>query len=243
MLQMTFKRAWSWLNDARIHGAEVKSIDLTVSEIQSSELASLCDLYGSDKGSQIGRSPYFPWPPHNYTAAYERVLSVKRDTTRAVFECGIGTNDTSFPSNMSEAGKPGASLRMWRDYFPRAKVFGADIDPSCLFTENRIATGQMDQFDRNSVENCFKDSGVATYDLIVDDGYHSTGAAIAFFDNSFQFLAAGGDYFVEDLVAVQIPGFVRHIVKRGLRPTVWQITSPWRPLHDGNTLLHIHKES
>ena len=31
--------------------------------------------------------------------------------------------------------KPGSSLRMWRDYFPVARVFGVGIDKKILFKE------------------------------------------------------------------------------------------------------------
>ena len=29
---------------------------------------------------------------------------------------------------MSEDGKPGASLRVWKEYFSNAEIYGADID-------------------------------------------------------------------------------------------------------------------
>ena len=35
--------------------------------------------------------------------------------------------------NMTASGKPGASLRVWRDYFNNAQVIGADIDKRILF--------------------------------------------------------------------------------------------------------------
>ena len=44
-------------------------------------------------------------------------------------------------------GKPGASLRVWRDYFPNAIIYGADIDKDILFAEERIKTFYIDQLD------------------------------------------------------------------------------------------------
>ena len=41
---------------------------------------------------------------------------------------------------MNINGKPGASLRAWRDYFENALIYGADIDKNILFKENRINT-------------------------------------------------------------------------------------------------------
>ena len=39
-----------------------------------------------------------------------------------MFECGLGTNNPNLKSNMTENGIPGASLRVWRDYFFNAKI-------------------------------------------------------------------------------------------------------------------------
>ena len=53
-------------------------------------------------------------------------------------------------------GKPLASLRAWRDYFKNAKIFGADVDKDCLFNEDRIKTFYVDQSDKDSVINMWK---------------------------------------------------------------------------------------
>src|SRR6185369_15852500 len=105
----------------------------------------LCELaqkYGTDK---------YPW----YTPFYDLLLRDRRDSVRRVLEIGIGT-----PEAMSHVPnyKPGASLRMWRDYFPNAAIVGIDIVPSVCFRDVRIVTGI-----RIIPE---------IYDLIVDDGSH-----------------------------------------------------------------------
>ena len=68
-----------------------------------------------------------------------------------MIECGIGTNNPNIPSSMGIKGKPGASLRMWRDFFPNATVIGVDIDKNILFSETRIQTFQCDQTDKLSI--------------------------------------------------------------------------------------------
>lgn len=67
---------------------------------------------------------------------------------------------------------PGGSLRMWEEYFPRASIYGADIDSSCLFQEGRIATFQMDQTDPDSAGDFWIRVGESSFDLIIDDGLH-----------------------------------------------------------------------
>ena len=57
---------------------------------------------------------------------------------------------------MGPMGKPGASVRAFRDYFTKAKIFGADIDSEILFSEKRIKTYKVDQCSIDSMENLFK---------------------------------------------------------------------------------------
>ena len=54
---------------------------------------------------------------------------------------------------MTVNGKPDASLRVWKDFFPYAKIYGGDIDSDTLFTEDRILTYHVDQFDNFSIKN------------------------------------------------------------------------------------------
>lgn len=163
-------------------------------------LATLCDNYGSDKGSMhLNKHPY-PWPPHNYSAYYDLLFGDKRSEIRNLFECGIGTNNTNIKSNMSATGVPGASLRVWRDYFPNANIVGADIDPDILFEENRISTFMLDQTDRFSIRNFWKKIGYTQFDIIIDDGLHEFCAGITLFEESIKYLSPCGYYIIEDII-------------------------------------------
>ena len=57
---------------------------------------------------------------------------------------------------MGPKGKPGASVRAFRDYFTKAQIFGADIDSEILFSEKRIKTYEVDQCSIDSMEKLFK---------------------------------------------------------------------------------------
>ena len=105
-----------------------------------SEINILFDKYGSDKGevNNIG-NPYV-WPSHNYADVYELMFRLRKDDVKLVIECGLGTSNPDLKSSMGVNGKPGASLRVWKDYFPNAKILGVDIDKEVLFSENRIET-------------------------------------------------------------------------------------------------------
>ena len=116
-----------------------------------------------------------------------------------MFECGIGTNNSDVESNMSSNGKPGASLRVWRDYFPNAQIIGADIDDRILFNEDRIKTYKVNQRDASSIEKMWTAIDRNNFDIIIDDGLHTLDAGETFFLNSFKKLKKGGIYIIEDV--------------------------------------------
>ena len=161
-------------------------------------LTLLSEKYGSDKGSTQLQNPY-PWQPHSYTLFYHHIFANYREIVRNVFECGIGSSDETIISNMSATGATGASLKMWREYFPNANIFGADIDHKTLFQDSRISTYQMDQTSQNSIQQYWMKLGDITFDLMIDDGLHSFLAGITLFENSIHKLSDYGLYFIEDV--------------------------------------------
>jgi hypothetical protein len=173
-----------------------------------SHFASLCDFYGSDKGSINTRNRRHPWPAHNYSEMYERLFYSQIPQIQNVLECGIGTTNLSIPSNMSHQGSPGASLRVLRDYFPNAEIIGIDIDKDSLFEEDRIRTYQVDQTSKVSIQKFLEISPTRKFDLIIDDGLHEYQAAITLFENTIDCLNHKGIYIIED---IQEFDFVKYV--------------------------------
>ena len=79
-----------------------------------------------------------------------------REEISNLLEIGLGSNNTDLVSSMGKEGKPGASLRAFRDFCINAEVIGADIDKRILFKEDRIKTFYVDQTNNSSLDN-FKD--------------------------------------------------------------------------------------
>jgi hypothetical protein len=165
----------------------------------STALAELCDLYGSDKGTAGSPAVTFPWKSHEYCDVYTELFEAKRTEIRSVFECGIGTNNPALAGNMTREGRPGASLRVWRDYFPNASVIGADIDEDTLFTDDRITTLRLDQCDPESILAVWSFIGPEKVDIMIDDGLHRYHAGRCLFENSVDYLADDGIYVIEDV--------------------------------------------
>jgi 23S rRNA U2552 (ribose-2'-O)-methylase RlmE/FtsJ len=100
---------------------------------------------------------------------------------------------------MSDSGRPGASLRMWREYFPKAHIYGADIDKSILFQDDRITTAWVNQLEPSSIKQMYTDFACEKFDLIIDDGLHTFEGGRTLYENSINHLAESGIYIVEDV--------------------------------------------
>ena len=76
----------------------------------------------------------------------------------------------------------GASLKMWRDYFPRAQIYGIDINTAANFSGDRYRTFIGDACDRSTLEVMMQEvaqdggpmseSGDPLFDFILEDSGH-----------------------------------------------------------------------
>ena len=143
--------------------------------------------YGSDKAGI-----------HNYYLIYGCVLN-DTHSIDSLMEIGLGTNNTDIPSNMGPKGKPGASLRAFRDFLPNANIYGADVDKRVLFTEDRIKTFYVNQTDPKTFEDL--NSYIPDeLDVIIDDGLHAPNANIATLTYALSKLKNGGWCIIEDII-------------------------------------------
>jgi SAM-dependent methyltransferase len=151
--------------------------------------------YGSDKGDPaLARN-------HNYTRTYDELFREMRHDELRVFELGLGTNNTNFPSNMGPDGRPGASLRGWKQYFKNASIFGADIDKGVLFEEQRIKTYFCDQNNGDVIREMWSHQDLSDgFDIIIEDGLHIYESNVNFFENSCHKVKVGGFFIIEDIM-------------------------------------------
>jgi hypothetical protein len=216
------------------------SINIEYNKHESNILSEYSEKFGSDKGatSKDSISP-LPWSYHNYTDFYALLFDHCRYNINNVFELGIGTNYEDIPSSMTSAGSPGASLRMWKEYFPNANIFGADIDSRILFEEDRINTFQVDQTSKGSIKSMWgKIDNV--FDLMIDDGLHEYSANITFFENSFHKVSSGGVYIIEDVAYDQIEKYQNYFSKNNYNYMSIVLNRPNSPVYS-NCLIVIRK--
>lgn len=124
------------------------------------ELCEIAYKYGTDKCPQIY---------HSYTPFYYELLKDKKDSIKKVLEFGVGSKTNI--RNYNENYRMGSSLYMWRDFFPKAKIYGADILPETVFKDGNIETFLCDERKPKEVEKLIEKIG-SDIDLFIDDGSH-----------------------------------------------------------------------
>jgi hypothetical protein len=158
--------------------------------------------HGSDKGRG--------W--HNYTTVYSVIFDNYQDKHANIFELGLGTNNPALVSSMGTTGKPGASLRAWRELFPHAQIYGGDIDRDVLFNEERISTFYCDQTNDDSIDELWERvSPSEGLDIIIDDGLHTFFANCCFLEASLGKLNNSGIYVVEDIDDAYIGEWIQRL--------------------------------
>ena len=133
---------------------------------------------------------------HGYLPHYRAHLGPQRLHVRRVLEIGVGGYASPHP---------GGSLKVWRDYFPRAQVNGVDIEPKTVHLGRRVAVHQADQSSAEHMGAIAMRCG--PFDVIIDDGSHVGQHQWASFRTLFDHVTPGGWYVLEDLSTSYSPLF------------------------------------
>lgn len=142
-------------------------------------LDELATIHLSDKAFMLpGRNG------HGYATYYDGFFSSMRNRELKVLEIGVDR---------------GASMRMWKDYFPNANIFGVDINPECASVAGeRIQIVIGDQSNPEFWESFVSQHG-SNWDIIIDDGGHYADQIIVSFNCMWKHVSGMGYYCVEDL--------------------------------------------
>ena len=137
----------------------------------SSVLDAIGIKYRTDKCSMM----------HNYLDKYAFFLEKFRTQPIRLLELGVFN---------------GSSVRMWQEYFPRAEIFGVDIEASCRqYEDERIHIIQADLSDAAQVSMLRE----IHPRIIVDDASHIVSHQLLALFTLFDVLPRGGVYILEDL--------------------------------------------
>ena len=154
-------------------------------KLNMNRLTEIANRIGTDKGTMDYG--------HHYTILYHELLNEL--SKRHVKMLEIGVADPRFP---------GASLKMWNEYFPDIELIGYDINPDAKqFEKDNVSVFIGDQNSPKDLEECIKTYG-GDFDIIVDDGSHYGEHIVTSFKTLYPYLKEGGIYIIEDLHAAQL---------------------------------------
>ncbi len=151
-------------------------LERTDKEYGMDDLTKLAIKYKADK-----------WGKHHYTPYYHKLFKNKRNIKK-VLEIGAGE---------------GNSLFMWRDYFKKAWIYSAEIDPKRVFGEYHIQVFPCDQSKKDDLIKLFAEIGT-DIDLVIDDGSHKPEDQIFTALMILSILKKGAIYIIEDVAKPEI---------------------------------------
>lgn len=122
----------------------------------------------------------------SYLDHYDKLLTPFRNDPISILEIGV---------------QNGGSLEIWSEYFPNAKnIIGCDINPRCSnlqYNDTRVSIVVGDICEKEVKTNILSHS--PTFDIIIDDGSHTSADIIETFLNFWPALQDEGIYIIEDL--------------------------------------------
>ena len=119
----------------------------------------------------------------NYGPIYDRHFAEHRDLPINILEIGV---------------LKGGSMRLWEKYFPKANIYGIDIDEECQqYESDRTKIFIGDQGDVSFLRNV--KAKIPRIDIIIDDGSHRAKDQKTTFEEMYYHLKMPGVYLIEDI--------------------------------------------
>jgi hypothetical protein len=137
------------------------------------------------------------WGPHFYTPVYHELFQHLRELPIRLLEIGVGGHESSLTG--------GASLLMWADYFPHARIVGIDVAEKRVALHPRVCVLRGSQDDSAFLAQVIAEHG--PFDIVIDDGSHVPAHVRASFDVLFPALHDDGFYVIEDVQTAFWPRF------------------------------------
>jgi len=126
---------------------------------------------------------------HSYLPLYQQLLIGKKETAKNVLEIGIFG---------------GGSIKLWKDFFTHATVYGLDIMPihnvweGIKDTENIILHTSTDAYNNDFFTSELLNKNIK-YDFMLDDGPHTLESMIQFIRLYSQIMTDDGILIIEDV--------------------------------------------
>ena len=149
---------------------------------------------------------------HSYLPLYEKLLKNKKNTAKNILEIGIG--------DFGE--KNGGSIKLWKDYFKNATIYGLDILPinrvmdellnnDRVFLYTSIDAYNNDFFTKNFLNKKIK------FDFMLDDGPHTLESMKQFIKLYSQIMTVDGVLIIEDVQSLEWIDLLKNEVPQYLK--------------------------
>jgi predicted O-methyltransferase YrrM len=143
---------------------------------------------------------------HDYVNGfYEEGLAPYKQKALSVLEIGIYF---------------GASIKLWREYFPNAKIYGADIFDRVLPEFKNIENTELIFGDAYATE--FLDNDLK-FDVIIDDGPHTLESQIQFIRKYHSKLKEDSIMIIEDIADISYINYLEDEVPDGFTTEVFDL--------------------
>jgi predicted O-methyltransferase YrrM len=184
------ERNYLHLDEVEVYTNNARTGSYAVGFPNTSPLVALGNRYGTDK------------VPHGFCEVYQQIFAAMRPRVTKILEIGVFF---------------GASLCMWRDWFPNAVIHGADHftgqqgngrffeDADRFLREvrtgqhQRIVLHQLDQSQRADLDRFAAENIHGTFDIIIDDASHLMRDQQQTLGILFSHVKPGGYFVIEDL--------------------------------------------
>ena len=149
---------------------------------------------------------------HSYLPLYQKLLKNKKITAKNILEIGIG--------DFGE--KNGGSIKLWKDYFTNATIYGLDILPinrvmDELLNNNRIILyTSIDAYNNDFFKNHFLNKNIK-FDFMLDDGPHTLKSMKQFIKLYSQIMTSDGILIIEDVQSMDWIDILKNEVPQHLK--------------------------
>jgi hypothetical protein len=167
-------------------------------------LAELIDNSNTDKNTT-----------HSYLSLYQSLLEGKKYTAKNVLEVGIG--DFGY--------KNGGSIKLWRDFFVNATIYGLDVLPADRVLdelhhhERVVLYTSTNAYDETFFTNTFLNKGIKC-DFMLDDGPHTIKSMTTFIKLYSQLMTEDGILIIEDVQSINWIDDLKKAVPDELQPFI-----------------------
>jgi hypothetical protein len=152
---------------------------------------------------------------HSYLHLYQKLLESKKHSARNVLEIGIGDFEE----------KNGGSIKLWKDFFTNATIYGLDILPidrvmDELLNDNRVILyTSTDAYNEQFFISNFLNKNIKC-DFMLDDGPHSLESMKQFIKLYSQIMTDDGILIIEDVQSFDWINILKNEVPEHLKKFV-----------------------